>query len=60
MTLVDADQHILEPPTMWADHMAAGNRDGALAIIDDGTGNEWLTWGGERIALRDPELESGR
>ncbi|HZN13173.1 MAG TPA: hypothetical protein VFB78_02810 [Acidimicrobiales bacterium] len=53
MTVIDADQHILEPRTMWADHMPAGERARALAIEDDELGNAWLTWNGERIVLAD-------
>jgi hypothetical protein len=53
VTLVDADQHILEPRTMWADHMEAADRALALAIEDDDVGNSWLMWRGERIVLAD-------
>jgi hypothetical protein len=53
MTFVDADQHILEPRTVWADHMDAADRHLALAIEDDDVGNAWLAWRGERIVLAD-------
>lgn len=48
---IDADQHLFEPRTLWADHLPARERDHALAILDDEHGNAWLTWRGERIVL---------
>jgi hypothetical protein len=53
VTVIDADQHMFEPRTMWADHMAAGDRAAALRIEDDHLGNAWLTWNGGRIVLAD-------
>jgi hypothetical protein len=53
MTVVDADQHLFESRSLWADHMPAGGRDGALSIEDDDVGNAWLTWRGQRIVLAD-------
>ena len=53
MTVVDADQHLLETRTLWADHMPAAERDGALAIVDDDAGNAWLTWRDRRLVLAD-------
>ncbi len=53
MAVVDADQHLFEYRTLWADHMDAGDRDDALRIDDDDAGNAWLVWGGQRIVLAD-------
>jgi hypothetical protein len=53
VTFVDADQHMHEPRTMWADHMDAAARDLALRIEDDDVGNSWVQWRGERIGLAD-------
>jgi predicted TIM-barrel fold metal-dependent hydrolase len=51
MIVVDADQHLFEPRTMWADYGDPGDRDRMLAIIDDEAGNAWLRWQGQRIGL---------
>lgn len=41
--LIDADQHLFEDRTCWADRMPAAQRADALAILDDEAGNAWLT-----------------
>jgi predicted TIM-barrel fold metal-dependent hydrolase len=51
MTVVDADQHLFEPRTMWADYGDPGDRDRMLAIVDDDAGNAWLQWQGQRLGL---------
>jgi predicted TIM-barrel fold metal-dependent hydrolase len=51
--VVDSDQHLYEPRTMWADHVDPGRRDDALAIVDDDLGYAWLTWRGRRLAPAD-------
>jgi predicted TIM-barrel fold metal-dependent hydrolase len=51
VTVIDADQHLFEPRTMWADHADPTDRDLALAIVDDDAGNAWLRWQGRRIGL---------
>ncbi len=53
VTVIDADQHILEPRTLWADHLDTSQKDLALSIEDDDVGNSWLQWRGERIVLAD-------
>jgi predicted TIM-barrel fold metal-dependent hydrolase len=51
MHVIDADSHIVEPRTTWADHIDPAHRGDALAIEDDELGYPWLTWRGERIYL---------
>jgi predicted TIM-barrel fold metal-dependent hydrolase len=49
--VVDADQHLFESRTCWADHADPADREHALAIVDDEVGTAWLTWRGRRIGL---------
>jgi predicted TIM-barrel fold metal-dependent hydrolase len=51
--VIDSDQHLLESKTLWADHAGPRDRDRTLRFVDDGYGNEWLTWRGQRIILAD-------
>src|SRR3954471_13270526 len=51
--VVDSDQHLYEPRTMWADHIAPDRRDDALAIVDDEHGYPWLMWRGAKLAPAD-------
>jgi predicted TIM-barrel fold metal-dependent hydrolase len=52
-TVIDSDQHLYETRTLWADHIDPGQRDEALAIVDDDQGYPWLTWRGRRLDLAD-------
>jgi len=54
--IIDVDQHLFEPRTMWRDHIDPGVRDGALAIEDDENGYPWLTWRGERLYLAEVQF----
>lgn len=47
--IIDGDQHLYEPRTMWRDYIDPAFRDDALAIDDDDLGYAWLTWRGRRI-----------
>jgi predicted TIM-barrel fold metal-dependent hydrolase len=49
--VVDGDQHLFEPRTMWRDHIDPAFRDDALAIEDDDLGYPWLTWRDRRLYL---------
>jgi predicted TIM-barrel fold metal-dependent hydrolase len=51
MTVIDADQHLVESRTMWRDHIDPEHRDDALEIQDDDAGHPWLTWRGTRLGL---------
>src|SRR5204863_3461757 len=48
---VDADGHILEPPTLWEDYIDPAFRDRALRITVDENGLEELEIGGARSAM---------
>jgi hypothetical protein len=50
-TTLDSDQHLFESRTLWQDHADPADRDAAIAIVDDDTGNAWVTWHGTRISL---------
>ncbi|MFN2544927.1 MAG: amidohydrolase family protein [Actinomycetota bacterium] len=47
--IIDGDQHLYEPRTMWRDHIDPGFRDDALAVELDELGYAWLTWRGQRL-----------
>lgn len=42
--IVDVDQHLYEPRTLWRDHIDPRLRDEALRIEDDATGTPRLRW----------------
>src|SRR5665213_2898709 len=52
-SVVDSDQHLYEPRTMWLDHIDPARRDDALSIVDDELGYAWVTWRGKRLAPAD-------
>jgi predicted TIM-barrel fold metal-dependent hydrolase len=53
MALIDCDQHLYEPRTLWRDHADPSGRDDALAIEDDDLGYPWVTWHGQRLGMAD-------
>ena len=48
---VDADGHVLEPPTLWEDYIDPAFRDQALRIAVDENGLEELRFGDERSVM---------
>src|SRR5689334_5559837 len=44
MRIVDSDQHLYEPRTLWRDHIDPAWRDEALRIEEDATGTPRLRW----------------
>jgi predicted TIM-barrel fold metal-dependent hydrolase len=54
--IIDVDQHLFEPRTMWRDHIDPGLGRDALAIEDDERGYPWLTWRGERLYLAEVQF----
>jgi len=51
-TVIDADTHLFETRSMWADHLPMAQKDLAVKIENDDLGYAWLTApGGERIHL---------
>jgi predicted TIM-barrel fold metal-dependent hydrolase len=51
--VVDSDQHLYEPRTMWRDHIDPDRRADALHIVDDDLGYAWLTWRGTKLGPAD-------
>ncbi|HZQ31790.1 MAG TPA: amidohydrolase family protein [Mycobacterium sp.] len=51
--IIDSDQHLYEPRTMWVDHIDPAMRSEALRIEDDDLGYAWLTWRDQRISMAD-------
>jgi predicted TIM-barrel fold metal-dependent hydrolase len=50
--VIDADTHLIETATLWADHLPGPRRHLAMAIEDDDLGYSWLvTPAGERVHL---------
>jgi hypothetical protein len=54
--VIDSDQHLYEPRSMWLDHIDPAHRGDALALVDDDRGYTWLTWRGQRLELADVHL----
>jgi hypothetical protein len=52
-TIIDSDQHLIEPRTLWIDHIDPKLKDEALSIVDDDLGYAWLTWQGTRLDIAD-------
>lgn len=49
--MIDCDQHLFEPRTLWRDHADPGRRDLAIGMVEDEAGYTHLAWKGRRIAL---------
>lgn len=56
MRIVDSDQHLYEPRSMWADHIDPAAREDALTLVDDDLGYTWLSWRGRHLDLADVHL----
>jgi predicted TIM-barrel fold metal-dependent hydrolase len=54
--IIDSDQHLHEPRTMWADHIDPGKKDEALRVVDDELGYSWLTWRDKRLQMTDVQF----
>jgi predicted TIM-barrel fold metal-dependent hydrolase len=52
-SVIDSDEHLYEPRTMWADHIDPARRDDALALVDDDLGYTWLSWRGQHLDIAD-------
>ena len=55
-TIIDSDQHLFEPGTLWTDNIDPALRDDALAIVEDELGYSWLTWRNRRLDIADVQL----
>lgn len=51
--IIDSDQHLHEPRTMWSDHIDPDKKHEALRVVDDELGYSWLTWGDRRLQMTD-------
>jgi len=51
--VIDSDQHLFEPRDLWRRYADPGDREDALAILDDELGHAWLTWRGRRLGIAD-------
>ena len=47
--IIDADTHLMEPETVYLDHIDPKRRDLALRVERDGRGWPWLSHQGERL-----------
>jgi hypothetical protein len=56
MMIIDSDQHLYEPRTLWLDHVEPALRDEALRIEDDATGTPRLRWRGREIGLAEVQI----
>ena len=54
--VIDSDQHLYEPRTMWRDHIDPAHRADALTMVDDADGYTWLTWRDRPVQLADVHL----
>jgi len=51
VTIIDADEHLYETPSLWAGHADPADRDVTLRLDDDDLGHTWLMLGDRRIHL---------
>ncbi|MCX7620533.1 MAG: hypothetical protein N2037_06775 [Acidimicrobiales bacterium] len=51
VNVVDCDQHLFEPPDLWARYIDPVHRDSALRLDEDVLGYTWLWWRDQQIAL---------
>jgi hypothetical protein len=56
VAIIDSDEHLYEPRSLWVDHIAPYRRADALALVDDELGYTWLAWRGQRLELADVHL----
>ena len=54
--VIDSDQHLYEPRSMWVDHADPVERADALTMVDDAEGYTWLTWRGRPLQVADVHL----
>ncbi|MBM3658940.1 MAG: hypothetical protein FJW95_05480 [Actinobacteria bacterium] len=49
--VIDSDQHLVEPRSLWADHIDPAHRADAVRMDDDDAGNTWLRWRDQTLGL---------
>ena len=52
-SIIDSDEHLYEPRSLWVDHVDPRHRADALTLEDDELGYTWLAWRGQRLELAD-------
>jgi hypothetical protein len=50
-SIIDSDEHLYEPRSLWMDHIDPGHRPDALTLIDDELGYTWLAWRGRPLVM---------
>jgi hypothetical protein len=56
MRIVDCDQHLYEPRTLWRDHIDPALREEALRIDDDASGTPRLRWRAHELGLAEVQI----
>jgi hypothetical protein len=56
MTIIDSDQHLYEPRTLWLDHIDPPLRDEALRIDDDAVGTPHVRWRGQDLGMAEVQI----
>ncbi|MFI5365075.1 MAG: amidohydrolase family protein [Candidatus Binatia bacterium] len=56
MAIIDSDQHLYEPRTLWREHIDPAMRDEALRIEDDATGTPRLRWRDQEIGIAEVQV----
>ena len=51
--VIDSDEHLYEPRSLWVDHIDPGHRVDAVTLDDDDLGYAWLAWRGQHLELAD-------
>jgi len=56
MPIIDSDQHLYEPRTLWRDHIDPKLRHEAISIDDDAVGTPRVRWRGLDIGLAEVQV----
>ena len=54
--IIDADTHVMEPCSVYVDHIDPRRRDDAIRVEPDDRGWPWLTWRGRRLHFLDEHV----
>ena len=49
--MIDCDQHLFEPRTMWRDYADPARRDLAIGMVEDAAGHTHVAWNGRRFGV---------
>lgn len=56
MPVIDSDQHLFEPRTLWRDYIDPAWREDALAIEDDASGTARLRWRDQVLGIAEVQV----